>query len=121
MEGGRRWVVDRVAVASLSGMAPDMVRLVDVEFLLAVEVGTAFVCDEDSRCARECRLGSDLTALGLLLALLMTSGLCLLSSLPGRCIELSVSVPGLLAIEYLRLVLRLELPLESMIGYRSFM
>jgi hypothetical protein len=100
-----------------------MVRLADVEFLPAVvvEVGTAFVCDEDSRCARECRLGSDLTALGLLLALFMTSGLCLLSSLPGRCIELSVSVPGLLAIEYLRLVLRLEFPLESMIGYRSFM
>ena len=110
-------------MASLSlRMAPDMVRLVDVEFLATVvEVGIAFVCDEDSRCARECRLGSDLTALGLLLVLLMTSGLCLLSSLPGRCIELSVSVPGLLAIEYLRLVLRLELPLESMIGYRSFM
>ena len=115
--GGRRWVVDRLG--SLSGIAPDIVRLADVELLLVVAVGGAFVWDEDSRCARECRLGSGLTAL--LLALLMTSGLCLLSSLPGRCREFSVSVAGLLAIECLRLVIRLELSLESMMGYLPFM
>ena len=112
--GGRRWVVDRLA--SLSGMAPEMAGLVDVEV-----IGSATVCDEESRCAREWRLGSCLTALILLLVVLMTSGLCLLSSLPGRCRELSVSIAWLLAIECLRLVLRLELSLESMIGYRSFM
>ena len=89
-EGGRRWLV--AGIVSLSGMAPDMVRLSDVVCLDAAVVGTAFVCDEDSRCAREWRLGSGLTTLALLLVILMTSGHCLLLSLPGRCKEHSVSV-----------------------------
>ena len=117
--GGRRWVVDKLV--SLSGIAPDIVGLADMELLLVVAVVGAFVCDEDSRCARECRLGSGLVTPVLLVVLMMTSGLRLLSSLPGRWSEPSVSVAGLLAIENLRLVLRLELSLESMIGYRSFM
>ena len=84
------------------------------------DVNGCFDLEKDSRFASEWRLGNNLEA-PLLLEFTVPLALCLLSSLPGICNERSVSVPALLPIEHFRLVRRLELPLDSTMGYRSFM
>jgi hypothetical protein len=94
--------------------------LSDTGSVVPVDVNGCFGLEQDSRFAREWRLGNDLEA-PLLLEVTVPLTLCLLSSLPGICSERSVSVPALLPIEHLRLVRRLELPLDSTMGYRSFM